>query len=136
MGEVMLQLGFLQFGIDTAAYQTLTRTHEYRWARHTRIGADDALQFTGSAAPTIELEGVIYPDYRAGPNQIDRMVLIAGLGTPQFLVSGQGQYLGRWVVEGITEAQAVFAKRGQPRKQSFTIKLARYDDGIFSLLRL
>ena len=47
MAEAMLQLGAYQFAVSAAAYQDLTRRAEYRWAAQERVGATDALQFTG-----------------------------------------------------------------------------------------
>lgn len=135
MSTVMLQLGGFQFSIDTAAYQSLTRSTEYRWARQPRIGVNDALQFTGLGAETIELDGVIYPEAFGGFGQLDRMRSTAGLGVPLPLVSGTGRVLGLWVVEGVTEGQEIFATQGKPRRQKFNIRLARYDGGLKSILR-
>ena len=73
MAEVMMQLGFFQFSIDAATYQRLSRSTEYRWARQARIGTNDALQFTGYGPETIALEGVIYPHFRGGLKQVDKM---------------------------------------------------------------
>ena len=135
MAEVMMQLGFFQFSIDGATYQRLSRSTEYRWARQARIGANDALQFTGYGPETIEIEGVIYPHFRGGLKQVDRMRTQASLGRPLTLVSGVGKVLGLWVVEGISEGQEVFASRGVPQRQDFTMRMARYDGGLRSLLR-
>jgi len=135
MAEIMLQLGFFQFSIDDATYQRLSRSTEYRWARQSRIGSNDALQFTGYGPETIEMEGVIYPHFKGGPKQVDRMRTQAGIGIPLPLVSGQGRILGLWVVEGITEGQEVFARQGVPLRQEFTMRMSRYDGGLRSLLR-
>ncbi|SMX27303.1 Phage P2 GpU [Pelagimonas phthalicica] len=135
MSEVMLQLGFLQFSINNATYQRLSRSTEYRWARQSRIGSNDALQFTGYGPENIELEGVIYPHFRGGLKQVDKMRTQAGLGLPMPLVSGLGRVLGLWVVESITEGQELFASQGVPHKQEFTLAMARYDGGLRSLLR-
>jgi phage protein U len=135
MVEVMMQLGLFQFSIDDATYQRLSRSTEYRWARQARIGTNDALQFTGYGPETIELEGVIYPHFRGGLKQVDRMRTQASLGLPLPLVSGIGKVLGYWVVEGITEGQEVFASQGVPHRQDFTMRIARYDGGLRSLLR-
>jgi len=135
MAEVMLQLGFLQFSLDDAVYQRLNRSTEYRWARQPRIGSNDALQFTGYGPESIVIEGVIYPHFRGGLKQIDRMRTQASIGIPLPLVTGSGRVLGLWVVEAITEGQQVFAKRGIPRRQDFTMRMARYDGGLRSILR-
>lgn len=135
MAEVMLQLGFLQFSLDDAVYQRLNRSTEYRWARQPRVGSNDALQFIGYGPESIVIEGVIYPHFRGGLKQIDRMRTQASIGIPLPLVTGSGRVLGLWVVEAITEGQQVFAKRGVPRRQDFTMRMARYDGGLRSILR-
>lgn len=131
-----MQLGLFQFSIDDATYQRLSRSTEYRWARQARIGTNDALQFTGYGPETIELEGVIYPHFRGGLKQVDRMRAQASLGVPLPLVSGLGKVLGLWAVEGISEGQEVFAAQGVPHRQEFTMRMARYDGGLRSLLRI
>ena len=136
MADVMMQIGRYQFSIDSAAYQSLSRSTEYRWARQTQIGANDALQFTGYGPDTIEVAGVIYPHHLGGLGQIDDMRRQAGLGIPWPLVSGLGRVMGLWVIEALTEGQAIFDVRGIPRRQEFTMRMARYDGGLRSLLRL
>jgi hypothetical protein len=130
----MLQLGSYQFSIDNAAYQTLQRSTEYRWAAQERIGAADALQFTGFGSDTITLQGVIYPHFRGGLGQVDKMRLTASLGFPLPLVAGTGRVLGVWVIEGVREGQRTFATQGAPLRQDFTISIRRYDGGLRSLL--
>lgn len=136
MADVMLQLGLYQFSLNSAAYQRLSRSTEYRWARQARIGSNDALQFTGTGPETIDLEGVIYPHFRGGLGQLDEMRLQASLGIPLPLVSGTGRLLGVWCIESISEGQTVFARQGVPHRVDFSMKLARYDGGIRSLLRV
>lgn len=135
MADVMMQLGGFQFGINSAAYQRLTRSNEYRWARQSRIGAHDALQSTGYGPEAIDLEGVIYPEFRGGYGQLDRLRRRAGLGLPLLLVSGRGKVLGLWVLTAISEGQERFAKSGAPRRQDFSLRIERYDGGLRSLLR-
>lgn len=135
MAEVMMQLGFFQFSLDNAAYQRLSRSTEYRWAGQPRLGTNDALQFTGLGADTIEFEGVIYPHFRGGLKQLDKMRNQASIGVPLSLVSGLGKVLGLWVVEAISEGQEVFAAQGVPHRQDFTMRITRYDGGARSLLR-
>jgi hypothetical protein len=134
MADVMLQLGFYQFSVDSAAYQELTRSAEYRWAAQERIGATDALQFTGYGSETIQLRGVIYPFHKGGLGQLDSMRRQAALGLPLPLVSGQGSILGLWVVEAVREGQRIFAPGGAPRRQEFDLQLRRYDGGLRALL--
>ena len=136
MAEVMMQLGLYQFAIDSATYQKFTRSTEYRWARQARIGSNDALQFTGLGPDVIDLDGVVYPHFRGGLNQINKMRTQASVGIPLPLVSGIGKVLGLWVIEAVTEGQEIFAAQGIPHRQNFTMRMARYDGGLRSLLRL
>ncbi len=124
----MMQLGSFQFGINTAAYQSLKRSTDYSWQSQDRAGQGAALQFTGPGADTITLDGVVYPQYRAGIGQIDRLRALASLGEPQQMVDGRGNLLGEWVIENVSEDQSAFMKGGIPRKQDFGMKLRRYHD--------
>lgn len=126
MIDVMMQLGAMPFSIDTAAYQRLSRTTEYRWVRQSRIGAEDALQFVGVGPDTIELDGVIYPQFRGGPIQVELLRTLGAGRKPLLLVAGTGFVLGQWVIETVTEGQTIFAALGLPQRQEFSISMGKY----------
>lgn len=127
-------LGTYIFSLNTAAFQELDRSTEYRWVAIDRHGQDAALQYTGPGADTIELPGVVYPSYRGGGGQIDKLRALASLAQPQSLIDGAGNVYGRWVITAIHEKKSEFAAFGQPLKQEFTISLRRYDGGPSNLL--
>ncbi|WP_390624922.1 phage tail protein [Pseudorhizobium xiangyangii] len=117
--------------MDTAAYQNLNRSDEYRWESQTRIGRHPAMQFIGEGHTTFNLEGVIYPHWRGGLGQIEKMRTAAKLGSPLFLVSGYGKIFGRFVVMKIDETQTHLLPNGAPRKQEFALELKSYgEDGL------
>lgn len=130
----MLQLGAYQFSVSTAAYQELSRGAEYRWAEQQRVGTNDALQFTGAPAESLELRGVIYPHYKGGLDQLTLMRAQASLGVPLPMISMGGRIMGLWVVEAVREGQRIFEKGGSPLRQEFDMRLKRYDGGLRSLL--
>lgn len=134
MADVMMQLGGFQFSVDNAAYQELSRSAEYRWRGQERIGASDALQFTGYGPEEIELRGVIYPEYKGGLGQVARMRTQASLGFPLPLISGGGGVFGLWVITAVREGQRIFARGGAPRRQDFELRLRRFDGGLRGLL--
>lgn len=134
MSETMLRIGPYRFAMSTAAYQDLDRSTAYRWARQERIGANDALQYTGPGPETINLSGVVYPYFRGGLGQLDGMRRSASIGAPLPLIDGRGRVLGVWVIESVTERQAVFDRSGVPKRQEFQMSLARYDGGLRGLL--
>lgn len=129
MADVMMKLGAFSFGIDTAAYQQLMRSTQYRWSAQTRVGNHDALQFTGYGEDTITLTGRIYPGWRGGTGQVQDLRDEAAKGEPQLMVDGNGYIHGRWVVTSIEEQADVFARAGVPRRQQFTLQARYFDDG-------
>ena len=125
--NIMMQLGTFQFCIQTAVYQELNRKNEYKWPSQHRFGQRPSRQFVGKGDETIQLPGTIYPEYRGGFKQLDAMRALAGRGQPLLLVDGLGKLWGRYVIESIEEKQTLFAAFGAPRKQEFSISLARFD---------
>lgn len=134
MSDTMLILGVYKFSVSTAAYQQLTRTTAYRWARQECIGTNDALQFTGAGPETIELTGVVFPSLIGSTRQIDLLRLQASVGIPLPLITGTGAVLGLWCIEEIRETQSTFVRGGVGAKQEFTLRLTRYDGGLLALL--
>lgn len=129
MADVMMALGDYRFSVAAAAYEELSRTTAYEWAEQARTGQHAALQFTGPGADEITLSGVVFPQYRAGTGQPDRMRQSAAAGDPLTLIDGRGRVLGRWVILRVEERQSVFERAGVPRRQEFTISLRYFDDG-------
>lgn len=132
--RIMLRLGSFKFSLDTAAYQELTRTTNYRWARQERIGTNDALQFTGLGPEAVDLRGVIFPLFRGSDRQIARLRSQASLGFPLPMIDGRGKVWGLWAVESIGETQSVFMDNGAARRIQFDLRLSRYDGGLRALL--
>jgi phage protein U len=123
----MMILGSFQFSINSAAYQDLTRSTEYRWTAQDVFGVLPRLQFTGAGADSVTLEGSIFPEYRGGLGQLDQMRALAGRGRPQRMIDGNGKILGRYVIERVQEKQTIFAAFGVPKRQDFTLQLKRFD---------
>lgn len=123
---VMMTLGPFKFGIETAAYQELSRTTEFKWAEQAVFGDLDNLQFLGPGSDTITLNGVIFPEFKGGTGQLDTLREIGGSGLPFLLISGLGDVMGGWVIDRVEEGQGVFAAMGVPRKQEFTITIKKY----------
>lgn len=121
-----MQLGTFQFALDTAAYQEISRSTQWRWAEHETFGIAPIYQFTGQGKDSISCSGVIFPEFRGGFGQVDMLRAVASEGLPQTLVSGEGAILGEWCIEQIDEGQTIFDTFGRPRRQDFSIQLKRY----------
>lgn len=127
---VMLQLGAYQFGVSSAAYQGLRRSDGWQWPEQARVGQAPALQYVGAAAATVSLDGVIFPEWRGGFGQLEKMRQEAAKARPLVLVDGRGHALGMWVIERVEESQTVFAAGGVARRVEFTLQLKRYSASV------
>jgi len=126
MTETMMALGDFRFGMDTAAYQELSRTHNYKWANIDRFGKKPAAQYVGKGQETVDLSGVIYPHFKGGLGQIDAMRREADKGEALALVDGEGFNWGLYVIVKIREGQSKIDGTGIPYKQSFSLALKAY----------
>ena len=126
--EHMLALGDYRFSVDTAAYQELVRTSEYRWQAQERLGNRPAQQYLGPGEESIELTGNIFPAYRGGLGQLDAMRAEAGKGQPLMLTSGAGDVLGKWCLTRVEETRSVFYANGSPRKMEFRLQIVHYGE--------
>lgn len=125
-----LMLGSFMFSLNTAAFQEFHRSVEHRWASQEVYGEHEVLHYCGIGKETITLPGVIYPSYRGGTGQIEKMRQLARGGKPLQLISASGGLLGKWVIESIEEKQSHHAALGLPRKQEFNLKLRNYESGV------
>lgn len=126
--NMMMILGVYRFCIGNAAYQSLSRTTEYRWEEQSRLDSEPAMQFIGAGGESIKLEGTIYPQFRGGLRQVALMRAEAGFGKPLMLISGNGTAFGRWCICDIAETQTTFLKDGTPRKITFSLTLKKYGE--------
>ena len=128
MTETMMALGDFRFGMDTAAYQTLVRTHNYKWASVGRFGRQPAQQFIGKGDETVSFSGVIYPHFRGGLGQIAAMRTLADKGVAVALVDGEGWNWGLYIIAKIKEGQSYIDGTGIPYKQTFALDLRAYGE--------
>ncbi|MFW5499579.1 MULTISPECIES: phage tail protein [unclassified Maridesulfovibrio] len=126
--RVMMKLGAYKFSMITAAYDNLVRTTSYRWAKQERISREPALQFVGPGDDTLELSGVIFPQFLGGLEQLNNMRAEAGKGKPLMLVDGRGKVWGKYVIEEVREEQTAHFKGGAPKKQQFSLRIAKYGE--------
>lgn len=128
MGMTMMALGDFRFALDTAAYDKFALTQSWRWPKQDRIGRDPALQFVGLDAAEIELDGVIYPTFRGGLDQIEKLRAMADEGKSLMLTDGIGRVWGKWVIERIQDTRSVLIDNGEARRIEFRMTLKAYGE--------
>lgn len=124
--RIMLKLGSFAFGIDTAAYQSISRATAYRWGKHERPGKTPLLEWQGPGEETISLPGTVYPAFAGGLGQVDDMRVVAAAGDPLLMVDGYGAVHGYWCITNIRETGRYFLPGGAPQKIEFSLDLTYY----------
>lgn len=118
------------FNLDTAAFDALRRTSQYRWAAQERLTRRAAMQSVGIGEDRLTISGAIFPAYRGGLGQVEALREIAARQYPVTLTTGYGVVLGAWCVVRIEEEQAALIAGGAPRQQKFTVEFMRYGDDL------
>lgn len=124
----LLALGMFVFEVSSLTYQELQRRSRWRHARGGRVGARDATQFVGPGEETINLAGNVYSEICDGRPSLDELRDMADAGDAYLLVSGEGEVIGSFVIEGLDERHSAPMSDGKARVIDFSIELMRVDD--------
>lgn len=116
------------FNLDTAAFDELSRSTEFRWASQERLSRRPAQQAIGMGEEKLTLKGTIYPGFKGGLKQLDTLRTIGARLQPLTLTTGYGEVIGTWCLKTINDEQGAFLHGGIPRKQGFTLEFVRYGD--------
>jgi phage protein U len=116
------------FNLDTAAFDSLRRSTEFRWASQERLSRRPAQQGVGMGDEKITLKGQIFPGFKGGLKQLDTLRSIGARLRPLTLTTGYGDVLGTWCLKSVDEDQSALMQGGIPRKQEFTLEFVRYGD--------
>lgn len=116
------------FNLDTAAFDELSRSTEFRWASQERLSRRPAQQAVGIGDDKLTLKGTIYPGFKGGLKQLDTLRSIGGKLQPLSLTTGYGDVIGTWCLKNINEEQGALLHGGIPRKQGFSLEFVRYGD--------
>lgn len=118
------------FNLDTAAFDELRRSTEFRWASQERLSRRPAQQAVGIGEEKITLKGAIFPGFKGGIKQLDTLRSLGAQLKPLTLTTGYGDVLGTWCLKNVEEEQSALLQGGIPRKQAFTLEFARYGDDL------
>lgn len=118
------------FNLDTAAFDELRRSTEYRWASQERLTRRPAQQAVGIGEEKITLKGAIFPGFKGGIKQLDTLRSLGAQQLPLTLTTGYGDVLGTWCLKSVDEEQNALLQGGIPRKQAFTLEFVRYGDDL------
>lgn len=127
---MMINLGGFPFMLETAPYKELTRQTSWKWPEQELIGSTPAMQYTGKNAEAITIRGMLVPGFTGGREIITALRALGDLGTQLPLITGNGLFLGLWVLESIEHGEDIHFEDGTPRRMSFTVALKKSADSL------
>ncbi|MHA6196806.1 phage tail protein [Pseudomonas wadenswilerensis] len=116
------------FNLDTAGFQDLKRSSSYNWAGQDRLSRTKAQQAVSLGEERITINGAIYPTFKGGIGQLQRLRSIGRQLKPLSLSTGYGEMLGTWCLTSISEEQGALLAGGIPGRQGFTLEFVSYGD--------
>lgn len=125
---MMMAFGQFVFSLGTLAYQDLQRQTSWRHPSTSRVGARPARQYLGPGDESINLSGLLLPDFAGHPGTLDELRAMGAAGAAWPLVDGTGIVYGLFVIESLNETRTLFYRDGQARRIEFQLQLARVDD--------
>lgn len=163
MGSVLMAIGDILFyrpfpGDETPSFETVARDMAATVPAQSRLGRDNAIQFTGPGEETITVHGRIFPYIFGGLDTLDQLRDALRAGQPMSIVqfspnmnlggdpispSGAtytGNYVGEYMIRSLKKGSSLFTSDGIPNKVDFTLELVLYGDdlspGTFSISTL
>lgn len=118
-------LGLFIFEFATWPFDELSRRSDWGHASAARVGARDALQFTGPGDETVSIAGKLAPEAAGSFSAITTLRAMADEGDEYQLVLGTGDVWGGFVIVGLDERRKFLLVDGTPRLIDFTMDLKR-----------
>ncbi|WP_175651272.1 phage tail protein [Pseudomonas sp. Marseille-P9899] len=116
------------FNLDTAAFHELKRSSGFNWNGQERLSRSKAQQAVSLGDDRVTISGAIYPNFKGGLGQLQRLRSIARQLKPLSLSTGYGEMLGTWCLVNISEEQNALMAGGIPGRQGFTLEFTNYGD--------
>lgn len=131
---MMLAFGIFVFARKTLPYQDLQRQVSWRHPTQSRVGTTPASQFLGRDADTINLTGILMPEFTGGRLSLALLEAMADQGKAWPLIEGTGYIYGLFVVDKLSTTSTLFFQDGAARRIEFQLSLKRVDDGVMNML--
>lgn len=126
---VQMILGYFVFHLETLPYQELQRACKWRHASTSRVGKPPAHQFIGCDDETIQLSGVLLPEFAGSRLSLTMLSAMADTGKAWPLIQADGMLFGDYLIESIETTGTLHYQDGAPRRIDFRLGLKRDDSG-------
>jgi phage protein U len=131
-GPVAMMLGGFGFEAIGFGFDGLSRNVNTPWADIAVGQTLNQQQWTGPTSEEVTIKGVLFPVEHGGQGSLDGIIAAANGGAPMMLVSGnsaQGTIHGTFTVQSVQEDRTYIDRRGNARRNAYTITLKRYSGG-------
>ena len=118
-------LGLFIFEFATWPFEEMTRDADWGHASAPRVGARDALQFTGPGDERVSIAGKLAPEVAGSFSAIETLRAMADEGDEYQFVLGTGDVWGGFVITRLSEQRKAMLVDGTPRLIDFTMDLKR-----------
>lgn len=131
---MLMVYGLFIFSVQSAPFNQLEHSVNYRWAANSRVGQHPAYQFLGKGEDSITLNGTLMPEFSGGPLSLSLLDMLAESGEAYLLMAGNGTIYGYYIIDKISQTSSHFFADGTPQKIEFTVSLKRYDGGLGGMI--
>ena len=88
------------------------------------------MQFLGENLKTIDIKLNFHATFCTPSEELEKLKVVAELGTPLPFIKGNGEYLGIFVINGIESATEQTTKEGDVLSIQAELRLTEYDGQI------
>lgn len=100
---ILYQLGAFTFDVFPVNVHEVERQMGADYAAKDIVGAMRPREFTGEADDRVKLSGRLFPQRLGGSAGIGALQALARTGEPQLLIRGDGEVLGWYLIEQVTD---------------------------------
>lgn len=122
---MLYALGPLDFEVAPFNTHEVERSHTADFAAKELLGRRKSHEFVGAGDERITMRGKLFPHKLGGLDELGVLNAIRDSGAPQFLMRGDGEPLGWFLVERVRESSSHLDAQGIGRMIEFEVELLR-----------
>jgi phage protein U len=122
---ILYQLGAFTFDVFPINVQEVERQVGADFAAKDIVGAMRPREFTGEADDRVKLSGRLFPQKLGGVASVGALQALARTGEPQMLIRGDGEVLGWYLIEQVTDKHSFLDVAGVGRIIELDVELVK-----------
>jgi phage protein U len=122
---ILYQLGAFTFDVFPVNVHEVERQMGADYAAKDIVGAMRPREFTGEADDRVKLSGRLFPQRLGGVAGIGALQALARTGEPQLLIRGDGEVLGWYLIEQVTDKHSFLDVAGVGRMIELDVELIK-----------